>query len=141
MGEREGSEGVLDLPWTHKENTRRVNWVVEEVKKREHVRMGEDLTWGEVFSEENKQRVLEELKKRHHEEEWPNKERSRDAAVLVPMVTVEGEPSILFTVRSQHVSRHRQLVRSVNLSTSPTVSCPFSTNQTTPSCHTPSESF
>lgn len=72
--------------------------------------------WTKVLSDDNKQRVVSKLKKRECKDvgEWPSSEQdARDAAVLVPMVIVEGEPSVLFTVRSQHVSRHRQLVRRV----------------------------
>lgn len=69
--------------------------------------------WREVFSEENKERVVSTLKKRDFQlDEWPSTIQGvRDAAVLVPMVIVDGQPSVLFTVRSQHVSRHRQQVR------------------------------
>ena len=63
------------------------------------------------MAEENKQRVVTSLKKRQESpEEW-HKEDVRRAAVLVPMVVVDGAPSILFTVRSQLVSRHRNEVR------------------------------
>ena len=33
------------------------------------------------------------------------------AAVLVPLVTAEEGPSVLFTLRSRHTSRHRNQVR------------------------------
>lgn len=69
-----------------------------------------DLLWSKILADENKQRVISKLSKRQSEvEKWP-KENSHDAAVLVPMVMVGGEPSVLFTVRSQHLSRHRNLV-------------------------------
>jgi len=96
--------------------------VFREVKEREEGRSEvrnlsveeEELIWRDVLGEENKRRVVSELVKRDPQVEWPkfdSKGSSREAAVLVPMVTVEGVPSILFTVRSQHISRHRQLVR------------------------------
>ena len=73
---------------------------------------GEDDLWRGVLGEENWQRVKRKLKKRESElEEWPSKQGVRDAAVLIPMVMVDGQPSVLFTVRSQQVSRHRQQVR------------------------------
>ena len=77
---------------------------------------GEDLLWARLLTEENRQRVverLEKLRKRQDEEAevWPPGEGSRHAAVLIPMVMVEGEPSVLFTVRSQQLSNHRNQVR------------------------------
>lgn len=75
--------------------------------------MAEDIgLWREMLGEGNKRRVMSTLKKRESQfDEWPTKEGIRDAAVLVPMVIVDGQPSVLFTVRSQYVSRHRQQVR------------------------------
>ena len=77
--------------------------------------MEEDAVWRKVLADENKRRVVTELKERKigvDGEEWPvSKGGTRDAAVLVPLVMAEGQPSVLFTVRSQHVSRHRQQVR------------------------------
>ncbi len=71
----------------------------------------EDLLWNGVLADENRRKVSEKLKKRQTEiEQWP-RDGSRDAAVLIPMVMVEGEPSVLFTVRSQHLSSHRNQVR------------------------------
>ncbi len=69
----------------------------------------EDKSWREVFDDENRLRVIRKLKKELEVEEWPKS--AHDAAVLVPLVMVEGKPSILFTLRSQEVSAHRQLVR------------------------------
>ena len=62
-----------------------------------------------VLGEENKRRVQEILKSDDHEE-WPRSE-SRDSAVLVPLLTVNDVPSVLFTVRARHLSRHRNQVR------------------------------
>ena len=75
--------------------------------------MEDDLWTKEKLIEgENKHRVTEALKKLQGSsvKQWP-KEKSRDSAVLVPMVTVNDEPSVLFTVRSRLVSRHRNQVR------------------------------
>ena len=35
----------------------------------------------------------------------------RQAAVLVPLLIADGEPSVLFTIRSTNLSRHRGQVR------------------------------
>lgn len=71
----------------------------------------EDFLWKEVLAEKNKQRVVTRLReKQDDDEEWPSKD-VRQAAVLVPLVFSEGSPSILFTVRSQLISRHRNQVR------------------------------
>lgn len=72
--------------------------------------MEDDDLW--ILEEENKARVISNLRGGESEVgAWPSsKESGHDAAVLVPMVIVDGEPSVLFTVRSQHISRHRQLV-------------------------------
>jgi len=63
-----------------------------------------------ILSEENKRRVKDKLQRNDDGREWPRKD-SRDSAVLVPLASVEGEPSILFTVRSAQLSRHRNQVR------------------------------
>lgn len=57
-----------------------------------------------------KQALVEKLKKTTDYEEWP-RDNVRDSAVLVPIVSVESTPSILFTVRSHNLSRHRNEVR------------------------------
>ena len=38
-------------------------------------------------------------------------QKGRHAAVLVPLHVHEGRPSVLFTVRSGHLPRHRNQVR------------------------------
>ena len=43
-------------------------------------------------------------------QKWTN-EGEGSAAVLVPLVTAEEGPSVLFTLRSRHMSRHRNQVR------------------------------
>jgi hypothetical protein len=73
----------------------------------------EEEVWREVLANGNKQRVMDALRGGGIEPEgWPSTQGGiRDAAVLVPMVMVDEQPSVLFTVRSQLVSRHRQQVR------------------------------
>ena len=66
--------------------------------------------WGSLLSEENKQRVKKKLKRNNETGEWP-RENSSDSAVMVPLISVEGEPSVLFTLRSAQLSRHRNQVR------------------------------
>lgn len=69
------------------------------------------MDYGCVLGEENKRRVRESLKCDDNEE-WPRSGPGlRDSAVLVPLLTVDGEPSVLFTVRARHLSRHRNQVR------------------------------
>ena len=64
-----------------------------------------------ILTSQNREKVAEVLKKYKDESLiWP-KEKSRDAATLVPLVSVDGEPSVVFTVRSSQLSRHRQQVR------------------------------
>lgn len=73
------------------------------------------VTFENILSEENKTRVL----KRLQNYELPSLRKvtvSRDhrkAAVLVPLCTVKGEPSILFMVRSNKILAHRGEVRCV----------------------------
>ena len=43
-------------------------------------------------------------------QKWTS-EGEGSAAVLVPLVTAEKGPSVLFTLRSRHMSRHRNQVR------------------------------
>lgn len=66
--------------------------------------------WGSLLSEESKQRVKKKLKRNNDTGEWP-RENSSDSAVMVPLISVEGEPSVLFTLRSAQLSRHRNQVR------------------------------
>lgn len=71
------------------------------------------VTFENILSEENKTRVL----KRLQNYELPSLRKvtvSRDhrkAAVLVPLCTVKGEPSVLFMVRSNKILAHRGEVR------------------------------
>ncbi len=68
--------------------------------------------WKNILTENRKERVQAKLNRDCNTAEWPRKD-SRDSAVLVPLVTVGNEPSILFTVRSAQLSRHRNQVRYV----------------------------
>lgn len=73
--------------------------------------MVDDHILGEILSNQNRERVTELLKwNKNDSRVWP-KEKSRDAATLVPLVSVGGEASVLFTVRSGQLSRHRNQVR------------------------------
>lgn len=64
-----------------------------------------------IFSDQNREKVTEALKGNQEDSGlWPT-ENSRDAAILVPLVSVEGDASVLFTVRSAQLSRHRNQVR------------------------------
>ena len=73
------------------------------------------MDYGCVLSEENKKRVQESLKHNRDQDSnspWPREGAGmRDSAVLIPLLTVDGEPSILFTLRARDLSRHRNQVR------------------------------
>ena len=65
-----------------------------------------------VLDHRNRDRLANEL--RTAPQAWSNKgKNSNNAAVLVPLFTSECGPSILFTLRSNQMSRHRNQVRSV----------------------------
>ena len=67
-----------------------------------------------VLGEENKRRVRAKLKEDGEQEHtsWPRSGQGlRDSSVLVPLLKVDGEPSVLFTVRGRELSRHRNQVR------------------------------
>lgn len=72
--------------------------------------MEDDEVWKNVIAESNKERVRQNLQRNYNSREWPQKD-SKDSAVLVPLVSVDDEPSVLFTVRSAQLSRHRNQVR------------------------------
>lgn len=67
------------------------------------------VTFENILSEENKTRFLKTLQKY----ELPSLRKvtvskdHRKAAVLVPLCTVKGEPSIMFMVRSNKIHAHR----------------------------------
>lgn len=71
------------------------------------------VTFGNILSEENKLRVLKALQKY----DLPSLRKvtvagdHRKAAVLIPLCSVKGEPSILFMVRSNKIPAHRGEVR------------------------------
>lgn len=71
------------------------------------------VTFENILSEENKLRVLKALQKY----DLPSLRKvtvsgdHRKAAVLIPLCTVKGEPSILFMVRSNKIPAHRGEVR------------------------------
>ena len=67
--------------------------------------------WNGVLDADHVKRVVSELTEKQNEpKEWPEKDK-RSAAILVPLTTVEGVPSVLFTLRSRHLSNHRNQVR------------------------------
>lgn len=70
------------------------------------------MDYGCVLEEENRKRVIERLKSNEDGTggSWP-REGLRDSAVLVPLLKVDGEPSVLFQVRARNLSRHRNQVR------------------------------
>lgn len=74
------------------------------------------MDYGCVLEDENRRRVIEQLKSNGDEtdESWPREEK-RDSAVLVPLLRVNGEPSVLFQVRARNLSRHRNQVRWIQI--------------------------
>mmetsp|Transcript_30643 Transcript_30643/g.88452 ORF Transcript_30643/g.88452 Transcript_30643/m.88452 type:complete len:265 (-) Transcript_30643:97-891(-) len=62
----------------------------------------------EIFQKKSKDGVFPLFSPKAHEQVWKTVEidRSRTAAVLVPLVSYEGEPSLLFTTRSSHLPTH-----------------------------------
>ncbi len=67
-----------------------------------------------VLSDSNKGRVQEKLVGLHPERTvpaWAKKRVMRKAAVLVPLCRINGEPSVLFTLRSTDLSHHKGEVR------------------------------
>lgn len=67
--------------------------------------------WESVLDVDNVARVIAKLTERDHKnDEWPEP-GMKSAAVLVPLVTVDKVPSVLFTLRSRELSQHRNQVR------------------------------
>lgn len=73
------------------------------------------------FSEENRRKVIDRLQQnssssivigdQRRNSNAIDTSKLRQAAVLVPLVDVDGVASILFTVRSHHLSMHRGEIR------------------------------
>ena len=68
------------------------------------------MEWASILEDANRERVARELKARPSVTQWPI-EGSKSSAVLVPLVKVQDDPCVLFTVRSHFLSRHRNQVR------------------------------
>ena len=66
--------------------------------------------WSRLLGESNKARVISSLL-RHAVRGSGFTGEGRQAAVLVPLLIANGEPSVLFTIRSTNLSRHRGQVR------------------------------
>lgn len=64
------------------------------------------LTLNSVFSETNKSRVQHVLSRLPTSYIPREDARTRRSAVLIPLCLVDGEPSVLFTVRSRQMSKH-----------------------------------
>ena len=75
------------------------------------------MDYGYVLGEENKQRVKESLKADEHgDTPWPRSGHGlKDSAVLIPLLKVNGEASVLFTLRARDLSRHRNQVRYIHV--------------------------
>ena len=77
-------------------------------------KMSTVVTVDTVFSEANKNRVQEKLKMTKPVRElpvWAKGKQMKQAAVLVPICTIDGHPSVLFTVRSSDLTHHKGEVR------------------------------
>lgn len=73
---------------------------------------GSGTSWDWVFDPDHVARITAKLRDGHGKEEWPEP-GNQSAAVLVPIMAVDGVPSVLFTLRSRDLSRHRNQVRCV----------------------------
>ncbi|XP_061197237.1 mitochondrial coenzyme A diphosphatase NUDT8-like isoform X2 [Saccostrea echinata] len=69
------------------------------------------VTFENILSEENKRRIQDKLQNNVNEQSVIRKvtvsDNHKKSAVLVPLCTVNGEPSILFMVRSNLIPSHR----------------------------------
>lgn len=73
---------------------------------------GSGTSWDWIFDPDHVARITAKLRDGHGKEEWPEP-GNQSAAVLVPIMAVDGVPSVLFTLRSRDLSRHRNQVRCV----------------------------
>ena len=64
------------------------------------------LTWDTVLSEENRQRCIKKMSKQKAVRDVDSKSK-RPGAVLVPLCLINGELSLLYTVRSKNLKSHR----------------------------------
>ncbi|KAK3582784.1 hypothetical protein CHS0354_035721 [Potamilus streckersoni] len=67
----------------------------------------EVVTLNNIFSESNKMRVQQNLNSVKAVRSAPFRQDERKAAVLIPMCMVDGQPSLLFMVRSSQLRNHR----------------------------------
>lgn len=68
----------------------------------------------DVFSEENKDRLIKQLGRMKTRKSLLTS-CSEEAAVFVPFCLVNSVPSVLFTLRSNQLNKHRGEVRSVSV--------------------------
>ena len=74
----------------------------------------EEVTLENIFSDSNRQRVQDQLhtvKPVRSLEMMGVKKQAKVSAVLVPLCMVGREPSVLFTLRSSSLRKHRGEVR------------------------------
>ena len=65
-----------------------------------------------LFGDNNKKRVMKCLMSQAPLRNYPIKSRpEKEAAVLIPMCLVDGEPSLLFTLRSSNLSKQPGQIR------------------------------
>lgn len=64
------------------------------------------LTLNTVFSDTNKSRVQRALTRLPSSYVPQEEAKSKRSAVLIPLCLVDGQPSVLFTLRARHLSKH-----------------------------------
>lgn len=73
---------------------------------------------GDAFSDENKERVMSSLSSKLRTlRRFYTKDVKQRGAVVVPLCSVNGEPCILFTLRTRTLKDHSGEVRCVNVQT------------------------